>query len=294
MKMVIHCAALGLFTLILHLPAKAGPATLDGGGARTTGGAAVVHDGSLGGIGGISTGGAATAKHSFVGQLYDVAGVAVSASPGTVDEGTTRQLDAEATMDDDTTLVVDASEVAWSESSPSLSGISATGLASAAIVYEDTVANVTGTFAGMSDLDGFDLTVLNVSLDDFGTYAGDGIDDDWQVGFFGLDNPDAAPGEDPDGDQQDNTFEFLAGFSPLDRLAFFTVSPIGFSAATTYDIEINKVIPDRTYTVYASGDLQTFSDIGSFSVPAEETDKVVQDPGASEGKTFYKVEISKP
>ena len=67
------------------------------------------------------------AKGNLVGQLYDATGVIVSAAPATVDEGDTRQLDAEATMDDATTLALDPQDVAWSESSAALSGISVLG-----------------------------------------------------------------------------------------------------------------------------------------------------------------------
>ena len=67
--------------------------------------------------------------------------------------------------------------------------------------------------ASLSGVTGsLDLTVINLLADNFGSYAGDGIDDDWQVSFFGLDNPNAAPNVDFDGDEQDNLFEFLALF----------------------------------------------------------------------------------
>lgn len=46
---------------------------------------------------------------------------------------------------------------------------------------------------------GLNLIVRNIAADDFGKYAGDGIDDDWQVLYFGENNADAAPEIDADG-----------------------------------------------------------------------------------------------
>jgi len=46
--------------------------------------------------------------------------------------------------------------------------------------------------------------------------------------------------------------------------------------------------------ILQSTDLTTFTDIGSFTVPSEETDKLIQDTGAATGANYYKVEISKP
>jgi hypothetical protein len=236
------------------------------------------------------------ARHGFKGALYEVREVTVSAAPGTVNEGSMRQLGAVATMSDDTTTALDGDEVLWSESSAWLSGISVLGVASAASVYQNESANVNGTYQAVSDGDGFDLNVLNSDPDNFGTYMGDGIDDDWQVGFFGIGNPDAGPGENPDGDPNDNRMEFLSGFDPTDGSSFFQLTIDGFSAASTVDLRLNKVIPDRTYTVKSSPDLVTpFAPVGSpFSVGSEESDKLFQDAGAGGVRKFYEVEISKP
>ena len=49
-----------------------------------------------------------------------------------------------------------------------------------------------GSYAGSTG--SLNLTVLNVNQDNFGSYAGDGIGDDWQVQYFGLpSNPAAGP-----------------------------------------------------------------------------------------------------
>ena len=46
--------------------------------------------------------------------------------------------------------------------------------------------------------------MLDTIADNFGTYAGDGLGDDWQVQYFGLSNPNAAPLLDPDFDGHNN------------------------------------------------------------------------------------------
>lgn len=235
-------------------------------------------------------------KGNLVGQLYDVDSVAVSASPATVDEGMTRQMDVMVTMDDATLLGVDASDVSWSETGAFLSGVDANGLVSANLVYQNEAGqNVGGSYVGIVDADGFDLTVVNVGVDDFGTYAGDGLDDDWQVGFFGTPpNANAAPGVNPDGDTSSNLTEFLGGFDPTDLDSFLQFTVTG-KTGTTVDFELNKAIPGRTYRLMESGDLATpFTEVGNFTVPGVEAPKAVQDTGAPVGMNYYRIEISKP
>jgi len=64
--------------------------------------------------------------------------------------------------------------------------------------------------------------VINVGNDDFGSYAGDGLDDAWQVSYFGSDNPNAAPGADPDGDFMSNRGEYIAGTIPTNATSHFS------------------------------------------------------------------------
>ena len=58
--------------------------------------------------------------------------------------------------------------------------------------------------------------------DNFGSYAGDGLGDDWQVQYFGQNNPNAGPLRDPNGDGQTNAFEDTAGLVPNDPNSRFT------------------------------------------------------------------------
>jgi hypothetical protein len=283
---------------LLHAP----PGTPAGGGAVSGGGDTISAEISVGAVfhgvpAEITTLGTQV-KPNLIGQLYDPRTLAVSAMPATVDERDSRQLTATATLDDETTLAVAATEVVWSEDSEALAGISTAGLVTAASVYQDEPATVHGSHHGIADPDGFSLTVLNISSDDFGTYAADGIDDDWQVGWFGLPpNADAAPAADPDSDQQDNRFEFLSGFSPIDPLARFTLTVVAVDrGAETADLQLNRVIPDRIYTLMASPDLVTpFAAIGTLpAVEDPQTDVIIRDTSATAPRNFYRIGISKP
>lgn len=68
--------------------------TADGGGRRTSS-ASYTNDGSVGGIAGLAAvaAPAETVKHGYIGQLYEIAGLMLSATPvTTVNEGGTLQL----------------------------------------------------------------------------------------------------------------------------------------------------------------------------------------------------------
>jgi hypothetical protein len=98
-------------------------------------------------------------------------------------------------------------------------------VATAGQVHEDTVATAQGSFAG--DIGQLNLTVNNITDDDFGSYAGDGIPDDWQVQYFGEDNAEAGPNVDADGDGDSNLYEFHTRLLPNDSTSFLdiTVTP---------------------------------------------------------------------
>ena len=197
--------------------------TTDAGGQRTSS-VTYTHHGSVGGIAGISTvaSPAATAKHGYIGQLYEVTGLQISASPTTVNEGATRQLNAAQLLDDDTTINLGPDSITWNVMAGPVTGITSGGVATAGQVYEDTVATAQGSFAG--DIGQLDLTVNNITDDDFGSYAGDGIPDDWQVQYFGEDNADAGPNVDADGDGDSNLYEYHARLLPNDPTSFLSIT----------------------------------------------------------------------
>ncbi|MDB6070537.1 MAG: hypothetical protein JWL81_1708, partial [Verrucomicrobiales bacterium] len=198
---------------------------------------------------------------------------------------------------DDTFLPVPAGEIAWSVRSGLVAGLSTGGLVLTAPVIRPTDVLFDGTYKSLTDPDG---TLLNVNdlgeTDFFQQYAGDRIDDGWQLEYFGLPpNARAAPTVDADGDGRDNWMEFLSGFSPVDSKAFLDFKIQGFSSANVMDFRINKILPGRTYIVRANTDLQSFPQtVGSpIDVPAEQTNRLFQDPAASEGKKFYFLQITR-
>jgi len=80
------------------------------------------------------------------------------------------------------------------------------------------------------------------------------------VRYFGLDNPLAAPGLDPDGDGQDNLFEFIAGLDPTDAASRFRVDIAAVPGQPGQkQVTFSPRLADRTYVVRASADLSAGS-----------------------------------
>lgn len=269
--------------------------SLDGGGCRTTS-ASVAMDGSIGAIGGLSTAASPpeALKSGFIGQLYDPLSLSIGASPTNLNEGTTRQLTAAQTLDDGTILAMASASVSWTVVSGPISSISADGLATAGWVYRHTPASVGGSEGGFSASLG--LLVGNVTSDDFGLYAEDGIDDDWQVLYFGEDNPEAGPGRDPDRDGRDNLFESMALTIPTDAASFFQLRARSTpSHPGSVDLIFGPIRVERTYTVLHSPDLSPASwGVLTGTTQSEDGDeRTVTDPDAGTVKKFYRVHIER-
>lgn len=223
----------------------------------------------------------------YTGQLYDPKSLTVAASSATVPETATRQLSANALLDDDTTLALDGAEIAWSVQSGALAGVDADGLVTASTVYADSPGTAEGDWLGLEG--SLTLTVLDTLADNFGSYAGDEIDDDWQVGFFGLDNPAAAPAADPDGDTQTNLLEFLALVDPTDPESIF------FADLTATDaVTFSPVATGRTYTLLASPDLTpaNFSPVASTASDSAGWRTLTHSAPPAGARRFYRIEIS--
>jgi len=304
--MTTNRTVLALFALTMA--AHAGPRTsvnytiatdsTDAGGKRSTS-TSYTNDGSAGGITGVSivASPAETAKAGYLGQLYDVTGLVVNAGGATtVNETGTIQLAAWRLLDDTSLLAVNATAVTWGVVSGPVSSISTGGLATAATVYQNTAASVQGAFGGFSGT--LNLTVLNTNPDNFGSYAGDGIDDAWQVQYFGLNNLNAGPTKDPDGDGQNNLFEFNVGTVPNDpnsRLQFRIESVSGQPLQKRFIF--SPRLTDRTYVVKASTILGTGASwvpLSSSTTSDNGSERTVIDLNATGGRRFYNLEVTKP
>ncbi|MFM1770279.1 MAG: hypothetical protein RJA22_2808 [Verrucomicrobiota bacterium] len=266
---------------------------LSAGGGRSTS-AALANEGTLGGLVQVATAPATVAKPGLAGQLYE-ATLQLAATGTNLNEGGTRQLLAFQRVDDGTTNAVLPSRVAWGVVSGPLAGINSSGLALATNVFQDTPAVVRGTLEGSAaDLT---LQVLNTGLDNWSTYAGDGIDDFWQVQYFGTGSTDADPARDPDGDGQGNLFEFTAGTNPTNAASRFELGIRNGPAAGQRQIVFRPRFPSRTYTLTYrtnAADAVPFATLGGTSTTDAGDERTVTDPNASDRNRVYRVRISYP
>ena len=270
--------------------------TADAGGKRGTS-TSYTNDGSLGGVAGLSTvaAPAETAKSGYIGQLYDITGLLVNAASPNVNEMATLQLAAWQFLDDTSLLAVPATSVTWGVASGPITGISAAGVATAGAVYQNTAASVQGTFGGFTGP--LNLTVLDSIPDNFGSYAGDGVGDDWQVQYFGLPpNANAGPNADFDGTGQTNLFKYIAGLNPLDGSRFtLSIAKVPGQPAQK-NLTFDPVVAGRTYTVTSKADLNTVGWTAvTVSSPSDNgTARTVTDQNATGAQKFYRIEITKP
>jgi hypothetical protein len=234
-------------------------------------------------------------RAGFAGAIHDAVGLEISSVALTVDEGSSRQLESHIRMEDDSLTAVAANEVSWSVLSGPLTGINSGGLATAGPVYQNTAATGQGSYAGLTGT--LELTVLDTIPDNFGSYAADGLGDDWQVQYFGLDNPLAAPLLDPDGDGQNNAFEFIAGLIPTNPLSRFllSIAPVPGQPGQK-NLIFGPMVSGRSYVVKTSPNLSpsSWNTLTGGNVNDNADQRTVTDTNASESKKFYRVEIVKP
>jgi hypothetical protein len=261
------------------------PETADGGGLRGASASYTVNASATSGGAGASA--AYTARTGFAGQLLDPAALSLTALPLTVNEEATRQLSATLLFDDATTASLAAADVTWSVDSGPLAGISPSGLATAATVYQDTLAVARGSYQSVTGP--LALTVLDIFPDNFENYGHDGLPDDWQVHYFGVNNPRAAPLLDPDGDTWDNLFEYNACLIPTDPRSTFSII-ISDTNAGGHQVTFSPRLPDCEYTLLGSSDLAlwvpvtgTITDIGNV--------RTIGDPLGTGTRRFYYLKV---
>jgi hypothetical protein len=233
-------------------------------------------------------------KSGLGGQIFELVGFVIDADSSTLAEGASLQLLAARLLDDATRLALPATSVTWSIESGPLTTINAAGIASAGTVYEDTNAAARGGFESFTST--LSLTVLNVNTDDLPGYAGDQIDDAWQVQYFGLPpNPNAGPNVDADGSGHGNLFKFVAGLNPLDGSRFHLAAASQGSGPSQMNITFQPIVQGRSYAVESkrslgSPDWQPLSNSGSVDHGNVRT---VTDYDALPAPKFYRVRISR-
>jgi hypothetical protein len=285
--------------LLVPLPLRAGssanytldPEIVDSGGRRAGSVSYTANFSAAPGGAGAST--AYALRSGFAGALADTATGSVlhiTASPSSVSEGAASQLSAALLYDDFTRVLLPPGSVVWSVQSGPLPGISASGLATAAVVYQDSPAVARGTWQTRSGT--ATLTVINTNTDNFGSYAADSIHDDWQVLDFGTGNPKAAPDIDADGDGYDNLFEYRASLSPVDPLSVFsfhvTTLPDGGHSVT-----LSPRFPSSSYTLLGSNDLSLWSPVAG-TVTDNGIARNILDPVGAGPRRFYSISIQRP
>ena len=248
---------------------------------------------AIGGSGGIAVGVDPIIKHGYIGQLYEIKSVNLSATPNTVNEVETRQISAMAALDDESILVLQDSDPDWSINGWPLASVSSEGIVTAAAVYESTSGTVSAVYNTCSGL--LSLVVLDVDTDNYGSYAGDDLEDGWQVYHFGIDNPDAAPWKDPDSDGQSNSYEWVVGTDPTTNTSRFnmwieTVSGV----STQIDIVFNPAFVDRDYIVQKRSDLMSgsWTDMAIFAESTNGTERTMRDLNATDKSAFYRVQVN--
>lgn len=261
-------------------------------------------------------GGASSANYSITASMGDVAsgkssGGSVSNTPGAPDiqpagvkgvslqatpllasaEGIT-QLAGSAVMEDDSITILDGSEVSWSLGSGPVASVSTQGAATLGTITEDSAAVVDGTWKGVSGSAAF--YVLNGN---YGTYGSSDIPDVWQVTYFGLNNPKAAPLADASGTGQNNLFKYIAGLDPTNPSSRFQIAVLA-NPLVPLDkkVTFSPWIGGRTYALQYSDSLAAGSWV---SLPAvlpvvSGTTGTFADPAPSLTRRFYRVEINKP
>jgi hypothetical protein len=252
------------------------------------------NDGSAGSVTGLSsvTSPSEVAKGGYIGQLYEITALQLAASPLTVNESGTLQLGALQLLDDATLLNVSSSTVNWSVVSGPITGINSNGLATAGTVYQNTAAQVMGAYLGLNGT--LTLTVLDTIKDNFGSYAGDGLPDDWQFQYFGSNNPHASPNVVTDGSGLTNLFKYTAGLIPNNAASTFSFSTAPVPGQPgQLSISFSPTFADRSYSVLSSTDLIHWSTL-SGPLPGNGGTTTITDSSASAPQKFYRVQITKP
>jgi hypothetical protein len=257
---------------------------LDGGGGRTSS-ASYSNDGSVGGFGGLATASAPqeTARAGYIAQLLEPVSLAVTIPSTNINEASFQQLSGILVMDDGSaTAYLD-----WSILSGPIAFLSPSGLLTAANVYQDTPATISGAGEGLSKSIG--LLIKNTGNDDLGLYAGDGIPDPWQAQYFGANNP---AGTGPKA-----LFAYTAGLNPTNPADVFTLNLSPVPAHSQWrNVTFSPRYTDRTYTVQYSDSLNngSFTALTNAVISDASTTRTVVDTNAVSSSRFYRVGISYP
>lgn len=267
-------------------------ASLDPAGGRTTGGV-YRDDSAMGGVGtAMASGGAYATAGGYPSMLRDAVRLVVL--PGAVAEASATPLTLRQVLDDGTQSPVANVGAVWNVLSGPLS-INAAGTATAQTVPADTQASLQVTLDALTSA--ATVNVQDTIADNFGIYGADGIGDDWQVRYFGPDNPLAGPTVDADGDGQDNLFEFTAGLVPTSsasRLTFFLEDVPDQPGQKR--MVFQPAATGRTFSLMKTTELfpADWQPVPGAMTTGNGGTSMLTDPAAPGQRAFYKVQITVP
>ena len=274
-----------------------GPYTITSDGLSAAGGrsssATYEDDTSAGGTGAGNT--SSEAYDAASGQsatLRDAIGL--MPGPLKIAEGSTTPLGLYQLLDDSTLLATSSLGAVWSRISGPLT-LTSGGSATTEAVFSNQTAQVQLVLNSVT-ISG-SITIEDSIADNFGSYAADGIGDDWQVQYFGQNSPNAAPGLDPDGDGHTNLFEFTAGLLPNSAGSRFSVVLEDVPGQPGMKrLAFQPAMSGRTFTLLKSTTLApgSWQVVPGVTASGNNGTLTLTDPSATDGSAFYQVRIVRP
>jgi hypothetical protein len=243
-------------------------------------------------------------RSGYAGQLYDLVGLALHATPNPLPELKSTQFVAVLAADDGSAVAPSggAAPTEWTIVAGPLAQIDATGRAVAAAVPFDQVAEVRARIAGQF-VHGWVLVADSIP-DNMPGIAGDGIDDAWQFHWFpdgngGVDAALAAPTADPIGNGVNNLQAFLFNLDPFDPNDRPTLRIRRSSELPgSNDLVFWPIRPGRTYTLLGTTDLVVGPwkpvDLESDPVDVDEYRHYRDQPEEASPRMFYRVQVTRP
>lgn len=281
--LMISLATGGLATTQAATNYTVSAAVTDAGGLHSTS-TNYANDGSVGGFGGIGTAGSPqeVARIGYAGQLYEITGFTLTAAATNLNEGTSLTLNAVQLIDDGTVSPANGS-ARWTFAGP-IASLNASGVATAADVYEDTPAAVQAALEGWAAT--LNLLVKNVGNDDYGIYAHDGIPDGWQVQYFGTNNS--------NGTGPNALFKYTAGLDPTNPASVFMMNLSATNGNPA--LVFSPRWTNRTYTVEYATTLagENFQPLNGAPQSDSGNVRTVIDLKATNAARFYRVRITYP
>ena len=292
-----HLLALLFCTVNVLAGSTGGPYSITSDGLSAAGGRASSpayrDDTSAGGTGTENT--SSPSYDAASGQsstLRDAIGL--TAGPLIIPEGAISQLGLYQLLDDSTLLAANSVGAVWTRLSGPFT-LTSGGSATTETVFSNQTVQVQ-VLINSTTIPGT-ITIQDSIPDNFGSYGGDGLSDAWQVQHFGQNNPNAAPGLDPDGDGQTNLFEFAAGLLPTSgssRFSFALEDVPGQPGQRRFVFQ--PAMSGRTFTLLKSATLApaNWQPVPGVFVGGNNGTLMLTDPSSTDERAFYQVRIDLP